>query len=113
MGSGAARVGGADPGARGGRTRGTLKRRTGCPGSAPRCAARPIPPHPRRLPPSALDFNPFKTKNFSDVRLRFSCGNIFGKQIGNVFVFTICFDVGLAVIVLKMTTNLEITYEPI
>ena len=62
MGSGAARVGGADPGARGGRTRGTLKRRTGCPGSAPRCAARPIPPHPRRPPPSALDFNPFKTK---------------------------------------------------
>ena len=50
MGSGAARVGGADPGARGGRTRGTLKRRTGCPGSAPRCAARPIPPHPRRPP---------------------------------------------------------------
>ena len=47
------------------------------------------------------------------IRLRFSCGNIFGKQIGNVFVFTICFDVGLAVIVLKMTTNLEITYEPI
>ena len=44
-------VGGADPGARGGRTRGTLKRRTGCPGSAPRCAARPIPPHPRRPPP--------------------------------------------------------------
>jgi len=56
MGSGAARVGGADPGARGGRTRGTLKRRTGCPGSAPRCASRPIPPHPRRPPPSALDF---------------------------------------------------------
>ena len=53
MGSGAARVGGADPGARGGRTRGTLKRRTGCPGSAPRCAARPIPPPPRRPPPSA------------------------------------------------------------
>ena len=62
MGSGAARVGGADPGARRGRTRGTLKRRTGCPGSAPRFAARPIPPHPRRPPPSALDFNPFKTK---------------------------------------------------
>jgi hypothetical protein len=33
------------------------------------------------------------------VRLQFSCGNIFGKQIGNVFVFTICFDVGLAVCV--------------
>jgi hypothetical protein len=32
------------------------------------------------------------------IRLRFSCGNIFGKQIGNVFVFTICFDVGLAVL---------------
>jgi hypothetical protein len=61
-------VGGADPGARGGRTRGTLKRRTGCPGSAPRCAARPIHPHPRRPPPSALDFNPFKTKKFSDLR---------------------------------------------
>ena len=70
MGSGAARVGGADPGARGGRTRGTLKRRTGCPGSAPRCAARPIPPHPRRPPPSALDFNPFKTKQITDLRLR-------------------------------------------
>ena len=43
--------------------------------------------------------------------------NIFGKQIGNVFVFPICFDVGLAVLciqyVLKMTTNLQITYEPI
>ena len=36
-----ARVGGADPGARGGRTRGTLKRRTGCNGSVPRCAAPP------------------------------------------------------------------------
>ena len=47
------------------------------------------------------------------MRLSVYCGNIFGKQIGNVFVFTICFDVGLAVIVLKMTTNLEITYEPI
>jgi hypothetical protein len=68
MGSGAARVGGADPGARGGRTRGTLKRRTGCTGSAQRCAARPIPPHPRRPPPSALDSNPFKIKNFSDLR---------------------------------------------
>jgi hypothetical protein len=68
MGSGAARVGGADPGARGGRTRGTLQRRTGCTGSAPRCAARPIPPQPRRQPPSAPDFNPIKIKNFSDLR---------------------------------------------
>ena len=32
------------------------------------------------------------------VRLRSNCGNIFGKQVGNVFVFTICFDVGLAVL---------------
>ncbi len=67
MGSGAARVGGADPGVRGGRTRGTLKRRTGCPGSALRCVARPIPPHPRRPPPSVLDFNTFKIKHFSDL----------------------------------------------
>jgi hypothetical protein len=68
MGSGAARVGGADPGARGGRTRGTFQRRTGCTGSAPRCAARPIHPHPRRPPPSALDFHPFFILIFSDLR---------------------------------------------
>ena len=34
----------------------------------------------------------------NSLRLRFSCGNIFGKQIGNVIVFPICFDVGLAVL---------------
>ena len=32
------------------------------------------------------------------LRLGTNCGNIFGKQVGNVFVFTICFDVGLAVL---------------
>ena len=47
------------------------------------------------------------------MRLSVYCGNIFGKQIGNVFVFTICFDVGLSVLCCKMTTNLQITYEPI
>ncbi len=45
----------------------------------------------------------FRTRAPSDskgiiIRLRTNCGNIFGKQIGNVFVFTICFDVGLAVL---------------
>jgi len=35
---------------------------------------------------------------FMKLRLGTNCGNIFGKQIGNVFVFTICFDVGLAVL---------------
>jgi hypothetical protein len=28
----------------------------------------PYTPAPRRPPPSALDFNPFKTKKFSDLR---------------------------------------------
>ena len=32
------------------------------------------------------------------LRLGTNCGNIFGKQIGNVCVFTIGFDVGLAVL---------------
>jgi len=32
------------------------------------------------------------------LRLGTNCENIFGKQIGNVFVFTICFDVCLAVL---------------
>jgi hypothetical protein len=29
------------------------------------------------------------------LRLGTNCGNIFGKQIGKLFVFTICFDAGL------------------
>ena len=46
------------------------------------------------------------------------CGNIFGKQIGNVFVFTICFDVGLVENDNKsayhLRTNLKKTFfEPI
>jgi hypothetical protein len=56
----------------------------------------------------------FTSSHFEEMlRLGTNCENIFGKQIGNVFVFTICFDVGLCCFVLKMTTNLEITYEPI
>jgi len=90
MGSGAARVGGADPGARGGRTRGTLKRRTGCPGSAPRCAARPIPPHPRRPPPSALDFNPFKTKKITDLRAILTAPHPVPKRGPNRPVVKLC-----------------------
>ena len=50
MGSGAARGGAADPGARGGRARGTLQRRTGCTGSAPPalCPCTPGARHHRR-----------------------------------------------------------------
>jgi hypothetical protein len=32
------------------------------------------------------------------LRMRTNCEKKFRKQIGNVFVFTICFDVGLAVL---------------
>ena len=40
---------------------------------------------------------PLQTSAFP-ITVGTNCENIFGKQIGNVFVFTICFDVGLAVL---------------
>jgi hypothetical protein len=40
----------------------------------------------------------FCALDFPTVRLGTNCENIFRKQTGNVFVFTICFDVGLSVL---------------
>ena len=60
MGSGAARGGSADPGARGGRARGTLQGHKWCSGSAPRCAVPTTPlcagaPRPDKVPRRTLE----------------------------------------------------------
>ena len=55
----------------------------------------------RQLLSGGGSFSPgqFTSSHFEEMlRLGTNCENIFGKQIGNVFVFTICFDVGLAVL---------------